>query len=320
MRLRQFRIGTRKSALAKVQSEGILRQLETQGLDCRLVEIVSRGDQDRTTPLYQFEPGSPGLFTKQLETALLDGTIDLAVHSLKDLPTQQPEGLEVAAVPRRVDPADCLLIAESRFAPDQALGLPRGARVGTSSLRREAQLLADRPDLEIFPLRGNVPTRVQAAASGKLDAVVLAEAGLLRLELDLAGVRKLRLDPDRFVGAPGQGALALETRQDCPVELRQALERLHDAGAALETRVERAVLRELEGGCTLPLGVLCRAGAQRLTLRAFLGVPGTGTPRSWTGFHRFDIFEARDENRPERAVEQALIAKTVQHFQTILKS
>jgi hydroxymethylbilane synthase len=306
--VRSFRIGTRKSALAKVQSEGIRRRLEGLGLSCEIVEIMSRGDEDRTTPLYQLDPGSPGLFTKQLESKLLEGVIDLAVHSLKDLPTVQPAGLEVGGIPERADAGDCLVIAPARFDASAPLGLARGARVGTSSLRREAQLLAERSDLQIVPLRGNVPTRVAAAAGGKVDAVVLAEAGLHRLGLDLSAVRKVPLGEERFVGAPGQGALALEVRSDCPDELRRALASLHDETAARETRIERRILRALEGGCTLPLGVRCRVRSEGLSLRAFLGVTGVNGPR-WNGFHHFDF---------SHAGEDTLVDETVRHFQTIL--
>lgn len=305
-----IKIGTRKSALARVQSDGIHAALEKLGVRCEIVEVVSSGDKDHTTPLYQLDAGSPGLFTKQLEAALLDRTVDLAVHSLKDLPTLQPSGLVVTAVPVREDAADVLLINKEKFTKDAVWNLPPGAVVGTSSLRREALLLSKRPDLKVVPVRGNVPTRARMPLEGKVDAVVLAEAGLHRLGLDLSAVAKVTLPADEFIAAPGQGALALETRTDCPPHLRAALAKLHDAGAETETRIERTILRELEGGCTLPLGVRCLVRADKFVLRAFLGVTKQGTTRDWISFHHFDIEESDAEN---------LIRKTVRHFQSILK-
>lgn len=305
-----IRIGTRKSALAKVQTEGIRRRLEALGIVCELVEVVSSGDKDHTTPLYAMEPGSPGLFTKQLEAKLLDRTVDLAVHSLKDLPTQQPPGLVVAAVPERVDAADVLLIHKDKCDPNALWNLPTGAVVGTSSLRREALLLAKRPDLKVIPVRGNVPTRAEMPLTGKVDAVVLAEAGLHRLGLDLSRVVKVRLPTEDFVAAPGQGALALETRTDCPEPLRAALAQLHDVNAETETRIERRILRELEGGCTLPLGVRCQVTKKGFSARAFLGVVRPGTTRDWLSFHRFQM---------EETDADVLISRTVSHFRDILK-
>jgi hydroxymethylbilane synthase len=310
----KIRIGTRKSALAKFQSNQVKHELETLGLACELVEIVSSGDVDRKTPLYEIELSSPGLFTKQLETALLENKIDLAVHSLKDLPTTQPKGLKVAAVSKRVDASDCLLVRASRYDASKLLGLPEGATVGTSSLRREAQLLSERPDVRVVPVRGNVPTRCEKARDGEVDATILAEAGIGRLGLKLEGLVKVHLPSDHFVPAPGQGALALETRSDIPKQLEMALAKLNAIEAETETRVERRVLQALEGGCTLPLGVRCTVHPPHgLWLRAFLGTTEAGRekgPRRWTGFHRF---EATDQN------VAALIEKTVGHFKDIME-
>jgi hydroxymethylbilane synthase len=311
--IHRYRLGTRKSALAQVQSESIRRRLEESGLFCELVGVESSGDQNRHTPLYEIESETPGLFTKQLEVALLADQIDLAVHSLKDLPTQQPEGLRVAAVTARASAGDCLVIDSTRFRPGDPLGLPQGATVGTSSLRREALLLSQRPDLKIVPIRGNVPTRVQSVRDHKVDAVVLAQAGLQRLGLPLDEVTKRDLPPDRFISAPGQGALAIETRSRIPRDLEGALTVLRDPVTERETRVERRILRELEGGCTLPLGVRCLVDSTKLTVRAFLGVQRdrNSAPHDWISFHHFDRTEAETE-------EEALIAKTVAYFKEVL--
>jgi hydroxymethylbilane synthase len=297
-----FRLGTRKSELARTQSTTILKRLQALGAPCRLVEIDSAGDKDRTTPLYEMElSGSPGFFVKELEAALLSGMVDLAVHSLKDLPTDQPAGLKIACVPEREIPTDCLISREPT--------LPPKARVGTSSLRREAQLLSAHPNLVVSPVRGNVPTRVRQVKEGKLDAVVLAEAGLHRLQLDLEGLYRLPLP---FVAAPGQGALAVETRTDLPSKLAEALARLHDVKVAQAVRVERAVLKGLHGGCSLPLGVHVTVGKQ-LELKAFLGklAPvSQGEKRRWISFHDFDIVGAD---------EDILVAKTIAHFKEVLR-
>jgi len=300
----EFRLGTRKSALARTQSEGVRDSLVAAGLSVRLVELVSEGDRDRTTPLYAVEVETPGLFTKHLEKALLASEIDLAVHSLKDLPTSQPAGLVVAAVTVRVASADSLLVRHTAVAPGEALGLKRGARVGTSSLRREAQLLSVRPDLEVVPVRGNVPTRVRQAREGGLDAVILAAAGLDRLKQPTEGLRRTELDESVFVPAPGQGALAVETRVPPPQALEMALAGIHDIDAETETRVERRILKGLHGGCTLPLGVRCHiAPGAGLSVRAFLGISRPGEAgRRWVGFRHFDFESPEEEILVARAV------------------
>jgi hydroxymethylbilane synthase len=301
------RVGTRKSALARTQSQTIADLLQAGGLPCDLVEIVSEGDRDRINPLYAIETDAPGLFCKQLEEALLADQIDIAVHSLKDLPTTQPAGLFVAAIPPRVGAADCLIVHPDRVAAGEPLGLPRGASVGTSSLRREAQLLDARPDLNVSSLRGNVPSRVAQVREGKLDAAVLAAAGLERLGLDLTGVVKMELDPQRFVPAPGQGALAIEARSNGTLDLKNRLAVLNHAPTATAVRIERQIMRDLEGGCTLPLGVLCSPSADGWSVRAFLGIAKNRAEarRDWVSFHRFDISGSREET---------LVAETVQYL------
>lgn len=310
-----FRLGTRKSALALTQSKYVQKLLAEAGAECTLVEVDSTGDKDKSTPLYHMETsGTPGFFTKELEQALLAGTIDLAVHSLKDLPTDQPAGLLVGSIPHREITDDSLIINDAKVAPGELLSLPQGAVVGTSSLRREAQLLAQRPDLKITPIRGNVPTRVRLAREGKVDAVVLAEAGLTRLGLAMDGVTRVVLPADTFVPAPGQGALGVEIRHDCPEVLLKALRQIHNARAARETRVERAVLKGLHGGCSLPLGVRCESQAQSnsLKIKAFLGLLAPLTKEGhhrWISFHDFDIRGEEDET---------LVGKIIAHFKEVI--
>lgn len=289
--------------------------LAAVGVPCTLVEIVSAGDVDKTTPLYEMDTrGTPGFFTKELEAELLAGRIDLAVHSLKDLPTDQPPGLVVAAIPRREETPDCLIISPEAVAADRPWKLRKGSRVGTSSLRREAELLCEMPDLEVVPLRGNVPGRIEKVREGKLDAAVLARAGLNRLKLDLSDLVVFELPSDTFIPAPGQGALAIECSAKLASSLAEKFARLNDPRAEKETRIERAVLKGLHGGCSLPLGVKCLAepGSKELKLKAFLGLlqpAGEGTPKRWISFHRFDISHAEEET---------LVDKTILKFKEVM--
>jgi hydroxymethylbilane synthase len=295
------------------QSTQVRDALREHGVNCELVPMDSTGDQDRKTPLYEIETSTPGLFTKHLEKALLESRIDLAVHSLKDLPTQQPDALYVPCIPFRVQTGDCAIVAPGVFVEENPLGLAIGATVGTSSLRREAQILSCRPDIKIVPIRGNVPTRVRAVAEGKVDAVILAQAGIERLALDMGSLRKVALPEDQFVPAPGQGALAIETRRDVAEALRRALLTMNNANAESETRIERRVLRALEGGCTLPLGVrVIRESSGVFSLRAFLGLveDREAKVREWLGFHHFDIRDADEE---------VVVDRTVEFFKEIMK-
>jgi hydroxymethylbilane synthase len=241
-----IRIGTRGSHLARWQADWVAQRLSGlhPGLKVNLVEIKTLGDRDRNTALADI--GGVGLFTKEIQRAVWDGSIDVAVHSLKDLPTQGPAELILAAVPAREDVADALISPQHRTIE----GLPRGARVGTGSPRRRAQLLFLRPDLEITTLRGNVETRLDQALSHRLDAVVLAWAGLRRLGLQQHVTQ--RLGPPDFLPAVGQGALGIECRRD-DVSILALLEPLDDPAARRAVRAERAALAELEGGCTLPM-------------------------------------------------------------------
>lgn len=244
---RSIRIGTRGSALARWQAQRVQQLLAGLGVSAELVIIRTSGDR-RSLP--RPEPGETGkgLFTKEIEEALLAGEIDLAVHSLKDLPSEIVAGLTLAAFPEREDPRDAL-VTTGGWSLDR---LPRGARLGTSSLRRKAALLAARNDLTIVELRGNVPTRV-ARVGRDLDGAVVALAGLRRLGLE---ARALPLDVDILPPAPGQGALAVEARCDdgATLSIAQALD---NPAIRMAVEAERAALRELEGGCRAAIGAYC---------------------------------------------------------------
>jgi hydroxymethylbilane synthase len=197
-----------------------------------------------------------GFFTKELETALLDGSIDLAVHSHKDLETNPPFGLTIAAVSERENPSDLLLIRKEAVDESKKWNLKEDAIVGTSSARRKSQLVSFKPDVTIKDLRGNVPTRIQKLANGEYDAILLAKAGIDRLQLDLTNFHVEILDPTEFVPAPAQGVLGLQIREN-DLNLAKILENLNHPEIQERIAVERKVLNLLEGGCQLPLGVYC---------------------------------------------------------------
>lgn len=248
---RVLRLGARGSALARWQAEwvaGRLRGLHA-GLDVEIVEIKTHGDRDLKTPLAAI--GGAGLFTKEIQRAILDGAIDLAVHSLKDLPTRNPEELMLAAVTPREDASDALIAPAHRT----LAALPAGARVGTSAPRRKAQIRFQRPDLEIVSIRGNVETRLSHAIEGRLEAVVLAFAGLKRLGLQ--GAVTERLEPPDYLPAVGQGALGVECRRG-DAETVYFLTALDDPAARRATTAERAALAALEGGCSIPMAAWAR--------------------------------------------------------------
>jgi hydroxymethylbilane synthase len=253
-------IGTRKSPLALWQAEYVKERLETlhPGLQCRLVRIVTQGDKILDVPLARV--GGKGLFIKEIEQALLEGEIDLAVHSLKDMPAEIPRGLVLGAVPAREDPRDVLVAANPSLTLDT---LPQEASIGTSSLRRMAQLHHFRRDLRVVPLRGNVGTRLQKVAGGAVDAVVLAYAGVMRLG-EAHRISQI-VDPEICLPAIGQGALGIEVRED-DQRTRDLLHPLHDAGTAVAVSAERAFLARLQGGCQVPIGGLSGLDRGRLSL------------------------------------------------------
>jgi hydroxymethylbilane synthase len=271
----RLRIATRGSALARAQSADVARRLEAAGHTTETIVIATIGDQ--VTDRAFTDVGSFGVFVREIEAALLDGRADIAVHSYKDLPSKSPEGLVVAAVPERLDAADVLLVRPEAADPRApALPLRHGARVGTSAARRKALLAAARPDLEIGLLRGNVPTRVRALTEGKFDAILLAAAGLERLDrasgsvLVPADIIRTRLEPRTFVPAPAQGAIAVQVRADAPAVVA-AVAMLDDPRTTRALRAERALLGLAEAGCALPFGAWCDAAGERLHLYTMLG-------------------------------------------------
>lgn len=241
-------IGTRQSLLALWQSNHIASLLRKQYPDCQvtLKKIVTKGDRILDVPLAQI--GGKGLFTKEIETELLDGTVDLAVHSLKDMPTVLPEGLCLTAITTRANVGDAFI--SNKYASFSEL--PQGAVLGTSSLRRKAQLLAVRPDLKIVDLRGNVDTRLRKLDEGQMDAIILAAAGLERLG-HADRIREI-IPTTVCLPAVGQGALAIECRSDNK-EVREMLAFLNDLPTKQATDAERAFLGLIEGGCQVPIGV-----------------------------------------------------------------
>jgi len=247
-------IGTRGSDLALWQANFVRKELENRGHEVQIEIIKTQGDKIQDLSFDKME--GKGFFTKEIEDALLRKEIDLAVHSHKDLETNQPEGLEVAAVSSRANPCELLLIRESAHEENALWGLKKDATVGTSSARRKSQLLALRRDIQIKELRGNVPTRVEKLKTGAYDAILLAKAGVLRLELDLSGLVCVDLTPDEFVPAPAQGVLALQVRSSA-IELKNILKQINDPVVQKLVHLERSVLNLMDGGCQLPLGVYC---------------------------------------------------------------
>ena len=257
----RIRVGTRESRLSMRQTEEVLEQLTTHhpDIEYEIVPIKSSGDLAPETPLVGM---GRGIFVKELERALLDGQIDIAVHSLKDMPTQLPDGLAIGAVGRRADPRDALV---DRWGSPLS-ELPRGARIGTSSPRRAAQLKEARPDVEAVSIRGNVETRVRKAEGDGYDGAILALAGLERLGLG-QHVSEV-LSPHDFVPAPGQGALAVEVRQGDPVTDLVAC--LDHGPTRHAVNAERAFLESLGGGCQLPMGAYGQVDGDLLSLTVFL--------------------------------------------------
>jgi hydroxymethylbilane synthase len=241
-----LRIGTRGSRLARWQAEWVANRLCSYhpGLNVELIEIRTQGDRDRNSPLSAI--GGMGLFTKEIQRAVLDGSVDVAVHSLKDLPTQSPDELVLAAVPEREDVSDALIAPVHKTLQ----ALPAGSRIGTSSLRRRSQVLHMRPDIQVVTIRGNVETRLNLALEAKLDAVILACAGLHRLGLHLHITQQLA--PPDFLPAVGQGALGIECRVD-DTTTRTLLLPLDDVPTHRAILAERTTLAEMEGGCLIPL-------------------------------------------------------------------
>jgi hydroxymethylbilane synthase len=250
-----IRIGTRGSDLALWQARYLRDELKNHcGADSELNIIQTKGDKIQDLSFEKLE--GKGFFTKELEDALLNNEVDIAVHSMKDMPTTAPDGLVLAAVSYREDCRDVLLVHKKSYAPTEDLKLKLGSIVGTSSIRRKAQLLHLNPNIQVKDLRGNVPTRLNKLVTGQYDAIVLAKAGLNRLQLDLSEVEIIDLHPAEFVPAPAQGVLTYQCRSN-DLAMREALLKLHNVATHECVKVERSVLKLMEGGCQIPLGVHC---------------------------------------------------------------
>ena len=252
--MQKITIGSRGSDLALWQANHIKRQLENLGHTVEIKVIITQGDAIQHLSFDKLE--GKGFFTKEIESALLDKSIDLAVHSHKDLETNPPAGLIIAAVSEREDPSDLLLIAKSKVDTTQPWNLALDASIGTSSARRKSQILRFRNDLNISDLRGNVPTRIQKLRDGNYDAIVLAKAGVDRLQLDLSEFFVEVLNPTEFVPAPAQGVLGLQIREE-DTRMAEIMQHLNHTDVAKRIGIERKVLNLLDGGCQLPLGVYC---------------------------------------------------------------
>lgn len=268
-----FRIGTRGSELALWQAHTIEGMLGELGVTTEITIIKTRGDRIDDVPFSQLE--GKGFFTKELEDAQLEGRVDLAVHSLKDLTTDQPAGLTLVAMVGREDPRELLLanpeaVDQELLAAGAVLPLKKGSRIGTSAARRQAQVHILRPDLEILDLRGNVPTRINRVREGKYDAILLARAGVVRLGLDVSDLFTAPLAITDFVPAPAQGMMGIQCNDNR--RLTSVLKRLHCDQDGMAVAAERTLLNRLDGGCQLPFGVNVSSDGDAWRLEAFLAV------------------------------------------------
>lgn len=262
--MRPLKIATRASKLAMIQTNQVRKLLENicPGIKISIVKVSTKGDRDKSDFLYKTD--SIGFFTSELENALLDGRADIAVHSFKDLPTLLTPSLVVAAVPKRESPADVLVASEKIGSIGD---LPADATIGTSSLRRIAQLYLLRDDIKCVPLRGNIETRIRKVTDGQVDAIVVAHAGLIRL--GLTEKISVVLSPKEFIPAPAQGALAVQIRAD-DSELAELLAQIDDTNSRITAETERCVLEFLHGGCSIPLGVYSEINTDTITIDAII--------------------------------------------------
>ena len=294
----RIRIGTRGSDLALWQAHHIRDLLVREcGCQVEIVIIKTEGDRVDTVSFSQME--GKGFFTKEIEQALLDRQIDLAVHSLKDLMTAQPDGLKLAAVGFRADRRELLLIRRESLVRDGLIPVHDGGTVGTSSARRRCQIAHHAPKLTILDLRGNVPTRIRKLREGQYDAIIIAAAGV-ELQLDLTDLHAIHLDPEQFLPAPGQGILAMQTRTDDRA-VSGIVAKLNDPTAETEASLERGLLARFDSGCSLPLGIYSEVKSGNLRLTAVLG--DVANPES--GRLRRIGAAGRD---PKQVVDQAFVS------------
>ncbi|HET7580419.1 MAG TPA: hydroxymethylbilane synthase [Bacillales bacterium] len=265
--MRTIKVGSRKSNLALVQSNWVIDALKAKdnGYDFEVKKISTKGDRILDVTLSKI--GGKGLFVKEIERALLDGEIDMAVHSMKDMPSDLPEGLTIGCIPKRVDYRDAFISKKYNSLAE----LPEGAVVGTSSLRRGAQVLVRRPDVVVEPVRGNIETRLRKLEEGRFDAILLAAAGLERMGWSDDIVTEY-LEPDVCLPAVGQGALAIECRED-DTELLEYLDMINDEETSRTVSAERAFLKKLEGGCQTPIAAHAKLSDAGVTLTGLVASP-----------------------------------------------
>ncbi|MBP6334993.1 MAG: hydroxymethylbilane synthase [Bacteroidia bacterium] len=300
-------IGTRGSDLALWQARHVQTLLREIGLDSEIKIIKTQGDEVQHLSFDKLE--GKGFFTKEIEDALLDGTTDIAVHSHKDLPTESPEGLIIAAVSNREDPSELLLIQRDKIDVKKKFQLKKNAILGTSSNRRKAQMLAFRPDVQLKDLRGNVPTRIAKLREGHYDAILIAAAGVERLEINLDDLHVERLDPKEFIPAPAQGILAIQVRE-ADEELRTALEAISNLETEQIVDIEREILHLFQGGCQMPIGVYAEYDdkTEMYCVRASRSV-------TWDKLPVSIYAESQDaEALPERVLEKVLGVKPCRVF------
>lgn len=252
--MKKIIIGSRGSDLALWQANFVKNELQKLGHSVEIKVISTQGDRIQHLSFDKME--GKGFFTKEIEVALLDKTIDLAVHSHKDLETTSPAGLKIAAVSYREDPSELLLIRNESVDDNEVFGIKKNPIIGTSSARRKAQLITFRDDFKIKDLRGNVGTRINKLREGQYDAIVLAMAGIKRLDLDLSDLTINTLDPTLFIPCPAQGVLGLQIREE-DTDLAEILTALNDKEVEERIGIERGVLKKMDGGCQLPLGIFC---------------------------------------------------------------
>ena len=262
-------IGSRGSDLALWQANHLQEELRKAGQESSIKIIKTQGDRIQHLSFDKME--GKGFFTKEIENALLTEEIDVAVHSHKDLETTMPEGLDIVAVSYREDPSDVLLVRDEVVDQSQDWLVPHNGIVGTSSARRKGMIRHFRPDVQLKDLRGNVPTRIGKLRDGGYDAIILAMAGIARIDVDLTGLSVVALDPTSFIAAPAQGVLAYQIRSN-DAHLAEVMKALHHSDVFERIYVERSILKGMEGGCHLPFGAYCEANGDQLDLYA--GVTG----------------------------------------------
>ncbi len=262
----KIKIGSRSSPLAVIQSSGVGKLLKKQfpEIEAEFVFLKTSGDSKSGTVA---EIGGKGVFVKEIEEALLDGSIDIAVHSMKDMPSVLPDGLTIGSVPKREDPSDCIVFPDDEDGGTRFESIKKGAKIGTGSLRRTCQILDARPDVSVEPVRGNIETRMAKMDSGQFDALVLATAALDRLEIKNRNRRKF--DPTRFVPAPGQGALAVECR-DGDTKIVDIVVAIECEQSRLCVEIERSFLRKLGGDCQIPAGCYAKKSGSGMEVTAVM--------------------------------------------------